>query len=45
MRHNLDYKEVKRLVDLGVPQTRIARDLNVTIEQLRYFLRQKKNAS
>ena len=45
MRHNLEYEEVKKLIDIGVPKTKIAVRFNVTIEQLRYFLRQKKNAS
>lgn len=45
MKHNLDEQTIKKLLALGVPKTRIARDLGVTIEQLRYFIRQKKIAA
>lgn len=33
--------EIERLTNLGVPQTRIAQQLNVTVNQLRYYLAQK----
>lgn len=41
IRHNLrDHDaEIRKLLSDGVPQTRVAVRFNVTIEQLRYYIR------
>lgn len=38
----MDINEIKYQLSLGVPKTRIAENIGVTIEQLKYFM--QKNA-
>lgn len=38
LEHNLCEEEVRKLVQLEVPKTKIAKRLGVTVEQIKYFV-------